>query len=165
VLGALFVSSRAEAQAPPGSTGGTLGKTDRELSGSQSQEALPGKTPKSRKDEQGGSEASPGTSVLGRWRWATNCAVGSGTGTLQLTGSPQRLSGSIQTDEPGFSNERITGIRVSDRIVAFTRHYTIALGTYAQTWSGTLSGSAGSAKIAGRTSDVLQSCTFSATRQ
>lgn len=130
----LAADGMASAQA--GSTGGTLGQTDKSAVGSR-EVVEPAKTPRvvrSKKRDTGpGSERQAGVSVAGRWQWIADCqSAGHYTGAFQLTqGMSGELNGIfLQTNI--HDNGTITDGHVASGIISFTRN---AIGG-TQHWTG-----------------------------
>jgi hypothetical protein len=111
------------------------------------------------------SSTSNDQSVLGRWRYTARCgSVGTVTGSFQLSGSPQRMTGSISQDQafnqPLYSRS-ITDGHLSGSTVVFTDHMVVMLGTFNHIWTGTLSGPG---RMTGQIAATVETCTFTATR-
>jgi hypothetical protein len=122
------------AQVQPGSTGGSIGKIDKSISGGGSA-AEPSAPTKSRSNgkrpvDTATSDQSS-VSVAGAWRWSADC-TGSGRwqGQFDL----------IETSRGGFNGSfevgTITNGRVNGRSVTFTRTWI----TFTQYWTGRLVG-------------------------
>lgn len=137
------------AQVQPGSIGGSIGKTDKSISGGES--AAEPRPSTKRRIERGASDSSSGVSVAGRWGWIADCTSGHWQGQFDLTEiSRGQFNGSF--DPIGtISNGRVNGTSVT-----FTR--TWVTGT--QYWTGQLA--------AGRLKDTLsgnERCSWQASRK
>lgn len=161
VLTVLLLSVHAAA-AQPGSTGGTIGKQNKSVSGSEETGPASGPEQRTRSEKpHRPQERAPkqdlGRSISGSWDWEASCASG-GTwqGGLTISSTPSgALSGAFGRGHMGGIVGAVSGNRVS-----FYR------AMYKQHWRATLSGSAGSGlRMSGAVSDPARSgCRFSATR-
>ena len=144
------------AQVQPGSTGGSIGKTDKSVSGGEGAAAPRALTKSSRPIEGGTSDRSSGASVAGRWRWNADCPSGHWQGQLDLAeASRGQFSGSFAgtgwVDIGTITNGQVHGTSVN-----FTR--TWSTGT--QYWKGQLA--------AGRLKGTLsgnENCNWEASRK
>jgi hypothetical protein len=134
---ALSTAGASVAFAQAGSTGGTLGKTDKLTAGSRDTEE-PEKPPHStrpqrKSDAPAGSGPQTSASVAGHWRWTADCDNGGHyTAGFQLTqGMAGELSGVFVGDLGTISDGHIRS-----GVVSFTR--TSAFWT--QHWTGRLIG-------------------------
>jgi hypothetical protein len=150
-IAALALSLAAFANESPGlaqagSTGGTIGKTDKSVSGGgdQAKRHVPKSRRLARPKAERGREAeshsvsrAPAVSVAGRWRWSADCTIGHWRGEFILTPP----SGSQFTGYFGHTNSHdvgtITGGHVNGARITFTRHWTEYTGG-TQIWTGHL---------------------------
>lgn len=153
ILAFFAVGVRAFAQA--GSTGGTIGKTDKSVSGGEST-AEPRTPTNSRSKGQrpidrGASGQSSGVSVAGPWHWIADCNNGHWEGQFDLVETSQgEFKGSFQ-DVGTISDGHINGTSVT-----FTRTWAFGI----QYWRGQLA--------AGRIKGTLSgssTCSWEATRK
>jgi hypothetical protein len=156
VVHAMLALGVADAVFAQGSTGGTLGKTDQELSGSRSKEAPPEKDNRSRKS---GGVASEGAAdpVAGQWIWQADCSqTGNWQGGFVIRqGGGGTVVGEFNQGHPGSFSGRVTGSKIS-----FTRTFTTVV-TISQVWTAHLSKGA----MQGSFGDPFNGrCTFRATR-
>lgn len=157
VLAIIFLTSGSLAFGQAGSTGGTLGKTGKSLSGEENP-AEPSARTKSRTksiDRDTSSQPS-GVSVTGRWRWSADCTVGHWQGEFDLAeASRGRFNGSFAGtsvhDVGTISDGSVNGGSIS-----FTRTSSIAT----QYWRGRLAGT----RMKG-TSTGNANCSWQATRK
>jgi hypothetical protein len=144
---ALVVSLAAFANGPPalaqaGSTGGTIGKQGKSISGGEEAAALhQSAAPKPRQAkgrasaDLGSRGAGAGFSISGRWNWSAECQTGAVhyTGIIDFTQSGNQFvgshSGTNMWDHGTIGNGRINGNRVSfDRTYAqYTDHITLTV--------------------------------------
>ena len=148
------------ALAQGGSTGGTLGKHDKSVSGglerSTSRRPVP-KKPARRQSETGPPAAS---SVAGAWRWSQDCASGrSYKGTFDAT---PRAGGTFtgRMETAGLSSGPISKGKVKGNRISFTVTYSNVV-VRSEHWTGTVSGGSmqGSA-----TTQYDGDCSFSASK-
>ena len=165
-------STSGVAQIQPGSTGGTIGKQDKSISGTE--DAVPPNeslSPRSRQTTARPSAIPATTSrvnrqdtskaaLAGRWNWNASCPNGNFKGEFEIRStSASAFSGHYLSDVPGpISNGQLDGKQVT-----FTRQYTTLLGTFLQSWTGSLTQS----KIAGSLVDQPSgiSCTWAAAKK
>lgn len=131
----LGVGQLGSAFAQPGSTGGTLGKTDKSLSGGESTE--PSKpSAKSRGHNRQEHEREPPAAIAGRWRWTADCTLGHWQGEFNIyQSSRERFSGAFagtSLDDRGtISDGHLNGNNIS-----FIRTSSVAT----QHWTGQVAG-------------------------
>lgn len=140
---AVMLSLPALAQITPGSTGGTIGKTGKSVSGGE--DAAPPRE-----------SAATGISVAGRWRWSASCQSGHYNGAFDLsqTGSGQFTGNFAGTGISDLGS--ITGGRLDGSVIFFTRN--LPLGV-TQHWSGRLISGHISGSISGN-----ESCSWQASK-
>lgn len=138
VLATLPGADRA-AFAQSGSTGGTIGKTDKSAAGSRDiQEApKPSATARAKNSGPGYQGKAAAISVAGRWRWTADCQSGHWAGGFQLT---QGVSGQfngvfLRTNSSDIGT--ISNGLLGDGVLSFTRTWTV-LVTSSQQWTGQL---------------------------
>jgi hypothetical protein len=118
-----------------GSVGGTLGKTDKSLSGNR-ETAAPSKD--ATRPNKNTAEAA-GVSVAGRWKWTADCQSGHWVGAFTIT---QGVAGAFTG---GFLHTNWADIgtisegHVSSETLSFIRTWTMPM-TLTQHWSGQLTG-------------------------
>lgn len=139
------------ASAQSGSTGGSLGKSGKSVSGTVLPKRLPGSA--------SGSDAIPATrDITGTWHWEARCATsGVWTGTVTLAGRPENLTGSFAQDQPGGDGAFLGGSASGTRIT-FRRR----TGLLVQIWDGEISDGGSGSIIVGRASHALETCSFTA---
>jgi hypothetical protein len=148
-----------------GSTGGALGKSGQELSGDRAKETAPETAPRQRPPTGTGERPNNGSSVGGHWRWSSNCALGSFSGTFQLSqAGANSFNGTVRQETNGASGTVTRGSIQGNR-VSFT--VTLSGGgwptTRVEQWSGSLSGSRIMQGTA--TTPSVGSCSWSASRE
>lgn len=129
--------------AQAGSTGGTIGKENRSMSGSEERREL----------------HRPDAALAGRWRWRSVCGTLKWSGEFEISqSSAHSFSGAFLSDGPGtISNGNISGKQVS-----FTRRTSMVT----QQWNGSLDSSGKSLRLHGsHTEPILGGhCQFVATK-
>ena len=124
------VDQRAFAQA--GSTGGTLGNTDKSAAGSRGEEE-PAKPQRSARPPKKGESAAAAVSVAGSWKWTADCDNGGHyTAGFQIT---QGMAGEFSGVFVGDLGT-ISGGHLSNGVMSFTR----TSAFYTQHWTGRLAG-------------------------
>jgi hypothetical protein len=119
-----------------GSTGGSLGKTDRELSGSLSKEGPVKGAPKSRTDAPESKGSTSFVNVSGRWQLKLECgSFGNYAHIFQVTHTGDRFAGSISNPGEG-GGSRVRDGKVSGSTITFIRDSWEGQ----QSWTGTVSG-------------------------
>jgi hypothetical protein len=126
----LFFAGGSLAFGQAGSTGGTIGKTDKSVSGGESA-SEPHTPTKSRSKGQrpigrGTSDQSSGVPVAGRWRWSADCTVGHWQGEFDLA---QTSRGNFNGSFAGTSAHdvgTITDGHTNGTSISFTRTSSIA---------------------------------------
>jgi hypothetical protein len=154
----LLLAAGSLALGQAGSTGGTLGKTGKSLSGEDSPAAPETRTkPRTKEADRDSSDQSPGVSVAGRWRWDADCGAGGhwqGEFDLNET-SRGHFNGSFAGTSPHDVGTITNGI-ISGGSFSFTRTNPVVT----QYWKGRLA--------AGRmkgTSSGNANCSWEATRK
>jgi hypothetical protein len=127
-------SSTAFAQA--GSTGGTIGNTDKSVSGDlkpaeplrrtvnqRPRQSVSEKASARREDSPGvGAASRASSSIVGRWRWDIKCPSAAFTGFLEVA-----QNGGVYTGEFGhtnlFDNGTISNVQFDGKTVDFDRNY------------------------------------------
>jgi hypothetical protein len=133
VASAVFAAS---AYAQAGSTGGSLGQTDKSVSGeaplpARPKPKLPARPKKVTVDAAPVVERSPAAvSLTGQWHWTANCRSGGWSGGFTLTQSPSGETSGVFTSESGGGT--IDSGDVGAGRASFTRHYLLG----AQRWVG-----------------------------
>jgi hypothetical protein len=138
----LMVATAGPALAQSGSTGGSVGKQGKSVSGGDGHR--PAAPPRSREPAQRSAkpqQAAPARSAVavgGRWRWTADCPSGHWNGGWDLTetGSGQ-FSGNFAGMTIGDAGS-ITNGRVGGGSLSFTRHFLMMT----QSWNGRLTGGA-----------------------
>jgi hypothetical protein len=150
-LGVAFSAAGASgAFAQAGSTGGTIGKTDKSVSGGE-EETSP-RRDKTKTPEQGHTAAV----LTGNWNWTAHCGPLSPGGVFVISNvSGTHFSGDFLSDVTGTLNGSIAGDRIS-----FTR--ILPTMDSPQRWTGTISWSSG--RMTGEITRPLGVCTWSATK-
>jgi hypothetical protein len=140
-----------------GSTGGTLGKTGKSMSGEDSPAAPDAatKSPTKRLDKDVSDQPS-GVSVAGRWRWDADCTVGHWRGEFDLTETSRGHLGGSFAGTSAHDVGTITDGTISGGSVSFTRTSSFAT----QYWKGRLAGG----RLKG-TSTGNANCSWEATRK
>lgn len=123
-LASFAVNTRAFAQA--GSTGGTLGKTDKSISGESQRETAPAPS-------QGKHARSPAFSLAGRWRWSADCNDGTHWAAVFVASAND--SRTFALDFNGALGGSGTGSVNSKQVTLFRT----VVGVH-QTWLATLAG-------------------------
>jgi hypothetical protein len=123
ILATCIVGARAFAQA--GSTGGTLGKTDKSVSGG---DEPPQQRPKAKQRTSTVGNV-PAHSISGKWAWTAKCADGSENwaGSFELTQNTDgAVSGSFTGNGgPGSFSGTVVGNRlIGNNCYTITRHCT-----------------------------------------
>jgi hypothetical protein len=153
----LLLASGSLALGQAGSTGGTLGKTGKSMSGEDSPAASETRTkPPTRRSDKDASDQPAGVSVAGRWRWDADCTVGHWQGEFDLTETSRgRFNGSFAATS-AHDIGTITDGSISDGSFSFTRtNYLVT-----QYWKGRLAGG----RMKG-TSTGNANCTWEAARK
>jgi hypothetical protein len=140
------------AQVQPGSTGGSIGKTDKSISGSES--AGEPRTSTKRPIERGASDRSSEGSVAGRWRWTSDCTGGRWEGEFDLIESRGHISGNF-AGTSWHDIGTITG-QINGTSLTFTRKNSVTT----QYWTGRLA----SGRLRGTFSGNA-SCSWQASRK
>lgn len=146
-----LLCSEPTAFAQAGSTGGTLGKTDKSLSGNESA-PVPRRTMPSAKPAQAGSAA---RSLAGSWHWRAQCS--DGTNWEAIFVATAAGSGSASLEFVGALGGKGVGTLSGSHVTLYR-----SFAWTHQTWSATLSGSDRMTGII--TSSEGGSCTFEASR-
>jgi hypothetical protein len=152
-------SAPSIAQVQPGSTGGSIGKTEKSISGGESAE--PPAPTKSRSKSQpqvdrDASDQSSEASVAGRWRWIADCdGGGRWEGEFDLTRTSQGNIGGSFAGTSWHDIGTITG-HISGSSITFTRKNPVTT----QYWTGRLAGG----RIKGSSSGNAN-CRWEATRK
>jgi hypothetical protein len=156
----LFFAGGSLAFGQAGSTGGTIGKTDKSVSGGDN--AAEPRTPMSSRSkgqrpiDKGASDQSSEASVAGRWRWTADCPSGHWQGEFDLDETSRgHVSGSFVRTSWNDTGT-ITDGHVNGTSVAFTRNATLVT----QYWTGRLA--------AGRIKGTLsgnENCRWEASRK
>jgi hypothetical protein len=157
---ALSAAGASGAFAQAGSTGGTIGKTDKSVSGGEEaahprESAEPDSRPtKPRERENRAASSRSGASVAGQWRWTADCPNGHWNGAFAVT----EVSNGQFTGEydAGAGGGTISNGHVNGGSVSFTRTY--VMGT--QQWSGHLT----SGHMAGSLSQGPIDCRWQASK-
>jgi hypothetical protein len=129
--------------AQAGSTGGTIGKENRSVTGSEERREL----------------YRPDTALAGRWRWRSVCGTLKWSGEFEISqSSAHSFSGAFLSDGPGT----ISSGNISGKQVSFTRRTSMVT----QHWNGTLDSSGKSLRLHGsHTEPILGGyCQFTATK-
>jgi hypothetical protein len=140
--------------AQAGSTGGTIGKQGKSVSGEDEHPARHSRPKDSKVPEASGS-------VAGHWRWSADCAEnGQWHGEFVLTStSPGKFTGSFGNVFDGTITEgHFNGTNVS-----FTRHF--ALGTATQVWTGQLNSGHLQGSLSGTSLTGSGSCSWEASKK
>lgn len=136
----VLIATGSSGLAEAGSTGGTIGKTEKSVSGGE-RSSEPQSRTNSRPISKGSGGASSAdrssqSSIAGRWRYSADCTVGHWQGEFEiLQGSGGSFSGSFAgtslADTGTISNGRVSGSSIS-----FTRTSSVAT----QYWRGGIAG-------------------------
>lgn len=150
VVTASEVTNQVLAQA--GSTGGSIGKHEKSLQGSQDR-GRPEPHNNAGRTSAGKTRQAVG-GISGTWNWQAKCSENIYQGVFEIDAlADGQFSGRFLSDVPGqISNGRLSGNSFS-----FLRQIVIVQ----QPWRGSLSGGQMSGKISGPLGDA---CTFTATR-
>jgi hypothetical protein len=150
----IFFAGSSLAFAQAGSIGGTIGKTDKSVSGEES--AAEPRTPaKSR--SRGASDKSSEVSVVGRWRWIAECSNGHWLGEFDLAETSRgEISGSF-AGTSWYDIGTITDGHVSGSGVSFTRKSAV----FTQYWKGRIA----AGRIKGTLSQGNDNCSWEATKK
>jgi hypothetical protein len=136
-----------------GSTGGTLGKTKKSISGTVKK-----RVPVAKRKKNTVSRTNSLPNYQGTWRWKVQCPLSRiWTGTFTLNGPASSLHGNFTMDQPG-GNGTLLGGSVNGSRIVFRR----MTGLLNQTWDGVLSGAGKNAIIRGTASHARESCSFTA---
>ena len=156
VVALLSLPTITGAQLQPGSTGGTIGKTDKSISGGEERQETGARPERTNSSTSRGEHTTSESSIAGRWRWDARCGQGNFQGEFEI-GEGKQFTGAFLSDLPGpISNGRRNGNQVS-----FSRQ---SLGQW-QPWTGSLRGSNSMAGSLVRTDAGGDRCTWTATRQ
>jgi hypothetical protein len=138
----------ATLQVAQGSAGGTLGKTDRSLSGGQ-------QGPERRPQSERGQRSS---SISGSWAFTQDCQFGTFRGTFRLSQTDgSSFQGSFSQEAPKIAGTVFDG-KIQGRRVSFKATFSAV-----ETWEGTLSSPG---RMEGKvTGSNAGGCTWSARRQ
>jgi hypothetical protein len=154
---AALVSADGSAFAQAGSTGGTIGKTDKSASGGEDAAPLsPSTAPKApnRRDRARAAVTGPAVgSVSGRWRWIADCPSGHWEAEFALS---DVSNGHFTGNFSGASEGTITEGSVDGRNIAFTRHFSWVV---VQRWVGQVSGGHMNGSLSGN-----ENCTWQANK-
>jgi hypothetical protein len=137
-----------------GSTGGTLGNTDKSISGDR-EEPREGERHQSRSHEiQRATPSAPSAvSVAGRWHWIADCDNGHYEAEFVLSDvNNGRFTGNFAG---GQGDGTITDGSISGKSIAFTRHFMV----FTQRWVGQVSGGHIHGSLSGSSS-----CTWEASK-
>jgi hypothetical protein len=136
--------------AQAGSAGGTVGKTDKSISGGNEQEQ-PHAPPLQ--------HAAPTAPAAGRWSWQADCMNGHYVGAFQLSQSTDgQITGEFLNDSGPVKTGHVTGSITGEKI-SLNRQRGDALP---QQWNATLSAPG---KMQGTIASLgIQGCTFSASK-
>ncbi|MGA8612431.1 MAG: hypothetical protein WB760_12040 [Xanthobacteraceae bacterium] len=150
----LVLGAEPKAFAQAGSTGGTLGNTDKSAAGSRASEE-PAKPRRSTRQQKKGDSTAGSMSVAGRWRWTADCDNGGHyTASFQLT---QGMAGEFSSVFVGDLGTVSDG-HVSNGVMSFTR----TSAFYTQHWTGRLLG--GGTRINGSLTGNV-SCTWEGVKE
>jgi hypothetical protein len=171
LIGALAGVASADrmAFAQAGSTGGTIGKTDKSVSGTEEPEKahLQRRNSPSRVSD---NRVRPpaGSSLVGRWQVHQSCAAGKSTSQVEIRQSPGGqfvgvLSGRDSfggTDTGKISNGQVQGDKATFMVAR-----TNSTGSAVRQWSATLIRTSGVVtRMEGSFFGLIANCTFNATR-
>jgi hypothetical protein len=147
---ALSSAAVSGAFAQAGSTGGTIGKTDKSVSGTGEE------TPPSRDKIKTPGQGNSAAILTGSWNWRAQCGPLTPGGVFVISNaSGGRISGDFLSDVTGTFSGTISGDRIS-----FAR--ILPSVDSPQRWTGTISWSSG--RMAGEITRPLGVCTWSATK-
>jgi hypothetical protein len=130
-LAVCALASRAVAQA--GSTGGSVGKRDKSVSGVEDAPAPRPPVAPTRRQQRAAPEAGASASVNGSWRWSCTCSSGKAFhGTFNFVQTGNSFSGVMPQSEGAtgqVSDGKVSGGRVSftvslTNVIARTEHWT-----------------------------------------
>jgi hypothetical protein len=153
-LSGLMLNAPEQTFAQSGTTGGSLGKTNKSVSGSVKKRVPAGK------QKTVVSKTNTLPSYQGTWHWDAKCSLSRRfTGTFILHGQASKLLGKFTMDQPG-DDGTIVGGRVKGSRIVIRRK----TGLLTQTWDGVISGTGKNAIITGTASHQLESCSFTASR-
>jgi hypothetical protein len=140
--------------AQAGSTGGTVGKTDKSISGGNEQEQ-----PHAPPQEHAAPARPAAPPAAGRWSWQADCMNGHYVGAFRLSQSADgQITGEFLDDSGPVKTGHVTGSITGEKI-SLTRERGNALP---QQWNATLSAPG---KMQGTVASLgIQGCTFSASK-
>ena len=155
VLAAGVFSVPCFAQAQSGSMGGSVGKTEKSISGSG--ESAPDRRPPPRTSSMPPKQVTA-ASLEGNWDWEASCTTGQWQGGMTLHAvSATAFSGEFNKGHVGSVNGTINGNRLS-----FIRTW---MGIIRQNWSAPVTYAGSSLRMQGPFTDPIRSgCRFSATK-
>jgi hypothetical protein len=151
---ALVAAGGSGAFAQAGSTGGTLGNTDKSISGDR-EEPQQGDRHQSRprEIERSVKSAPSAVSVAGRWHWTADCDNGHYEAEFVLLDvNNGRFTGNFTG---GAGDGTITDGSINGKSIAFTRHFMV----FTQRWVGQVSGGHVHGSLSG-----ASSCTWEASK-
>jgi hypothetical protein len=156
--------SGAFAQA--GSTGGTVGKQDKSVSGTSESgtEEAPSHSAKPGTRGVRDNKTTPTTRIAGRWQWQADCGIGGQWhGSFMIANSQGDSFGGSFTSDLSSSGtagnavpQLISNGQISGDQVSFDRH----VGGYVQNWTGTIT----SGRMTGSLRAPVGGCTWGAIR-
>jgi hypothetical protein len=131
-----------------GSTGGTLGKRDRSLSGGG---------PSAKEAPSGHDRQRPASAIAGRWEWTQNCQFGLYRGTFEMhQAGANRVQGTVYQRSPEASGTIVEGRFRANRV-----SFKVTLSHGVETFDGSL---AGPGRLQGTSSSQYGPCTWTASR-
>lgn len=157
----IFLACSSLAFGQAGSTGGTIGKTDKSVSGGEAAPETQTQTKSRSKGQQpadrGRSDRPSVVSVAGRWRWIADCPDRRWEGEFDLSEtSPGHISGSFAATS-WYDIGTITGDHINASSITFTRNMSVAT----QYWTGRLA----AGRIKGTISSGGGTCSWEATKK
>jgi hypothetical protein len=135
IIAAVSVPFAGTAFAQAGSTGGTLGNTDKSISGDrEAPREVPNARERTRRESNGSTENTP--SIAGLWRYTVDCGDGNYHGVFEITPSSngQFTGNFVSSDVQKIGT--IEDGHINGKSISFTRRHPIET----QHWSGRVEG-------------------------
>jgi hypothetical protein len=130
-------ASAALRLAQAGSTGGTIGKTDKSAAGSRDTQEPPKPSNTARPKNEPEGRKSAAVSVAGQWRWSADCQSGHWSGGFQLRqGTSGQFDGAFLHTNASDIGTILNG-QIGGNGLSFTRTWTVLI-TASQQWTGQL---------------------------
>jgi hypothetical protein len=111
VVALLSLPTITGAQLQPGSTGGTIGKTDKSISGGEERQETGARPERANSSTSRGEHTTSESSIAGRWRWDARCGQGTFRANLKSVKGNNSLEHSFPTFQDQFRTDAEMAIK------------------------------------------------------